>query len=232
MAPGDWARLEEPESIRWLMQANMLSITLGSLLALIASFALGCWLHSRSFGAEKATSLEQSQAGLVVSGVLVLMGLLLGFTFSLALDRYEQRRMLVITEANAIGTSYLRAQLLDEPDRTRLSNLLIAYTDNRVELATAASDKKPLLEKNDWLLTQIWAAVSAALDTPKGRAISTPLTLTFNELIDLDTERKVARTTSIPLSVLATLYVFLIVTAVVVRFVLERGRARGTSRSL
>ena len=154
------------------------------------------------------------------------MGLLLGFTFSLALDRYEQRRMLVITEANAIGTSYLRAQLLDEPDRTRLSNLLIAYTDNRVELATAASDKKPLLEKNDWLLTHIWAAVSAALDTPKGRAISTPLTLTFNELIDLDTERKVARTTSIPLSVLATLYVFLIVTAVVVGFVLSGARQR------
>ena len=121
------------------MQANILAITVGTLLALLAAFALGSWVHSRSFGAEKTTSLEQSQVGLVVSGILVVLGLLLGFTFSLALDRFEQRRMLVITEANAISTSYLRAQLLDEPDRTRLSNLLIAYTDNRVNLATAAS---------------------------------------------------------------------------------------------
>jgi len=214
------------KSIRWLMQANILAITVGTLLALLAAFALGSWVHSRSFGAEKTTSLEQSQVGLVVSGILVVLGLLLGFTFSLALDRFEQRRMLVITEANAISTSYLRAQLLDEPDRTRLSNLLIAYTDNRVNLATAASDKRPLLEQNDRLLTQIWAAVAAALDTPKGRAISTPLTLTFNELIDLDTERKVARTANIPGLVFATLYVFLVVTAVVVGFVLSGKRQR------
>jgi hypothetical protein len=208
------------------MQANILAITVGTLLALLAAFALGSWVHSRSFGAEKTTSLEQSQVGLVVSGILVVLGLLLGFTFSLALDRFEQRRMLVITEANAISTSYLRAQLLDEPDRTRLSNLLIAYTDNRVNLATAASDKRPLLEQNDRLLTQIWAGVAAALDTPKGRAISTPLTLTFNELIDLDTERKVARTANIPGLVFATLYVFLVVTAVVVGFVLSGKRQR------
>lgn len=220
--------MDEWPPIRALTEASMLVISIGSLIAVFVALGFGYWLHSRAFGAAKATSLEQDQNGLVVSGVMVVLGLLLGFTFSLALDRFEQRRMLVVTEANAIGTSYLRAQLLEEPDRTRLSELLVAYTDNRIQLATAPSsaDKKELLEKNDQLLTKIWAAVSAAADTTKGKAISTPLLLAFNELIDHDTERKVARTTSIPGFVLLMLYVFLVVTAGVVGFVLSGRRQR------
>jgi hypothetical protein len=214
--------------IRSLTQTSTLEIALATLVALLGAFGLGYWLHHRSFGASKITSLEQSQDGLIVSGVLVVLGLLVGFTFSLALNRFEQRRMLVIAEANAIGTSYLRAQLLEDSDRTRLSNLLIAYTDNRIALGTAPTpnDRKSLLGKNDELLTRIWAAVSAALDTPKGKAISTPLTLSFNELIDLDTERKVARITSIPTIVLVVLYVFLVMTASLVGFVLSGRRQR------
>lgn len=220
--------MDEWQPIRWLTQSNILAVSAGSLTALLAAFAFGCWLHSRSFGADKTSSLEQGQEGLIVSGVMVVLGLLLGFTFSLALDRFEQRRMLVVTEANAIGTSYLRAQLLDEPDRTRLSQLLVAYTDNRIDLGSEPSptQRKELLQRNDRLLTQIWAAVSAALDTPKGKSISTPLTLTFNELIDLDTERKVARTAGIPGLVLLMLYVFLIVAAGVVGFILSGKRQR------
>lgn len=220
--------MDEWQPIRWLTQASMLAVSAGSLIAVLVAFAVGYWLHSHSFGVGKTSSLEQSQEGLIVSGVMVVLGLLLGFTFSLALDRFEQRRMLVVTEANAIGTSYLRAQLLDEPDRTRLSQLLVAYTDNRIELGSepSSSERKALVQKNDQLLTQIWAAVSAALDTPKGKSLSTPLTLTFNELIDLDTERKVARTASIPGLVLLMLYVFLIVTAGVVGFVLSGRRPR------
>jgi len=220
--------MDEWQPIRWLTKASMLTVSVGSLAALLVAFAIGYWLHSRSFGPGKTSSLEQSQEGLIVSGVMVVLGLLLGFTFSLALDRFEQRRMLVVTEANAIGTSYLRAQLLDEPDRTRLSQLLVAYTDNRIELGSepSSSARKALVQKNDRLLTQIWAAVSAALDTPKGKSLSTPLTLTFNELIDLDTERKVARTASIPGLVLLMLYVFLVVTAGVVGFVLSGRRPR------
>jgi hypothetical protein len=220
--------MDEWQPIRWLTQSTMLTVSVGSLIALLVAFAFGCWLHSRSFGAGKTSSLEQGQEGLIVSGVMVVLGLLLGFTFSLALDRFEQRRMLVVTEANAIGTSYLRAQLLDEPDRTRLSQLLVAYTDNRIELGSepSSSERKALVQKNDRLLTQIWAAVSAALDTPKGKTISTPLTLTFNEMIDLDTERKVARTASIPGLVLLMLYLFLIVASGVVGFILSGKRQR------
>src|SRR5689334_20478011 len=221
-----WRAMDQ--ALSWAMQASVAAMVAASLISLLGAFFIGHWVRLRSGGASQPKSPEQSQEGMVVSGVLVVLGLLLGFTFSLAIQRFEQRRMLVVTEANAIGTSYLRAQLLDEPDRTRLSQLLVAYTDNRIELGSepSSSERKALVQKNDRLLTQIWAAVSAALDTPKGKSLSTPLTLTFNELIDLDTERKVARTASIPGLVLLMLYVFLIVTAGVVGFVLSGRRPR------
>ena len=53
----------------------------------------------------------------IVSGVLGLLALLLGFTFAIAMDRYDTRRALVLAESNAIGTSYLRTQLLEQPHR-------------------------------------------------------------------------------------------------------------------
>ena len=218
--------MEGWQAIRWLADASMPAVTLGILGSLLAAFAIGYWVRVRSIGSQKTSSLENSEEALIVSGVLVVLGLLMGFTFGLALDRFEQRRALVVTEANSIGTSYLRAQLLDEPDRTRLSTLLRAYTDNRIELASATSEKARLLAKNDRLLTQIWAAVSSAIDTPKGKAISTPLLLTFNELIDHETERKVARTTRVPPLVMAMLYLFLVATAAVLGFVLSGRRQR------
>ncbi len=211
---------------RWFGTASVGTLTAFLLLSLILAFTLGLRLRSSPSARTRPSSLEQSQEGLVVSAVMMLVGLLIGFTFSLALERFEQRRMLVISEANAIGTSYLRSQLLDEPDRTRLSKLLIAYTDNRIDLAGAAPDKRGLLAQNDRLLTQIWAALAAALETPRGQALVTPLTLTFNELIDLDSERKVARTTSVPATVMIMLYIFLVVTAAVVGFVLTGKRQR------
>ena len=67
-----------------------------------------------------------------MTSVLGLLALLIGFTFSLALLRYEERRELVIQEANAIGTTWLRYGLLDAGDRDRLRTLMRRYVDARV----------------------------------------------------------------------------------------------------
>lgn len=218
--------MEEWRPFLWIANASVLEAAAVLLALLILSFGLGYFLRTKSFGSAKATSAEQGQEGLIVSAVMAVVGLLIGFTFSLSVQRFEERRMLVVTEANAIGTAYLRAQLLDEPDRTRLSNLLVAYTDNRIVLAGAQGDRKELVERNDRLLAQIWAAVSAASKTQRGQAISTPLLFAFNDLIDHDTLRKTARTTQIPGLVMAMLYVFLIATAAIVGFVLSGHRQR------
>src|SRR5215469_14965767 len=99
-----------------------------ALLALLTgAFFLGRFMHRR---ATRRGRVRQNTAfdGFIVSAVLGLLALLLGFTFSLAIQRFEERRQLVMQEANAIGTAYLRAQLLDSPHRERLSRLIVDYT--------------------------------------------------------------------------------------------------------
>lgn len=217
----------------WLIDASLPVIGIflfGSMmLASLLGYGLRHLQYRRTVMDDGEAGRITSQEGYLVSGVLGLLALLTAFTFSLALDRFEFRRQLVITEANAIGTAYLRSQILDEPHRTRLSRLLVAYTDNRIALGSGQGDMTAKLATNDRLLTEIWAGVTASADSARDRGISTPLLNTFNEVIDLDTERKVARQARVPPQVFVVLYVFTIITATVLGYVLEglRGRVAG-----
>ena len=210
----------------WLSGLSLAGVALAMfgtmVLAAFAGHAIRRVQQRRANGAEQA---DHSQENYLVGSMLGLLALLLAFSFSLAVQRYEERRNLVIEEANAIGTSYLRSQLLDEPHRSRLSKLLIDYTDIRIRLGTAAGDQKADLARNDRLLTEIWAAVMAARDSANSHGTSTAIYITFNELIDLDFERKVARQLRVPVAVLVLLYAFLGLTAAVLGYVLEERRA-------
>lgn len=208
-------------SLTGVMLFVLISLTLASL----AGYAI------RRFELRRAARLEEevehSQESYLVGSMLGLLALLLAFSFSMALDRYEERRHLVVQEANAIGTAYLRAQMLDEPHRSRLSGLLVEYTDNRIELASASPGAgKPLVARNDRLLTDIWAAVTASRESALRHGITTALLMTYNEVIDLDTERKVARQMRVPTAVLMLLYGFLLMAALVLGYVLEERRGR------
>lgn len=166
-----------------------------------------------------------AQEGYLLGATLGLLGLLLAFTFGMVLSRYEARRALATQEANAIGTSYLRAQLLDEPHRSRLSGLLIAYTENRIRLAGDA-DEARFLAVNDRLLTEIWSAVAAARESALAHGLSTAVLMTYNEVIDLDTERKLAWNLRTPAEVLLLLLLYLAVTAAVVGHSVDGPRGR------
>jgi hypothetical protein len=163
--------------------------------------------------------------GYIVSAVLGLLALLLGFTFSLAIGRFEERRALVISDANAISTAYLRVQLLGAPHRGRLSQLLAEYLDNKIDLATTDySEMKPLLAKDDALLTSIWAATAAAFDSVKQTPFSNAFIDSMNKMIDLDASRRAARTSPIPTEVFVVLLIYLIGAAGVLGYVLAGGR--------
>lgn len=217
--------------IQWLSGLSLTGVVLavlGSMLvAALAGYGVKKWERRRARRRDEETGWSSSQESYLVGSMLGLLALLLAFSFSMALDRYEERRHLVIQEANAIGTAYLRSQLLDEPHRSRLSGLLVEYSDNRIALASASPGQLDrLLSRNDRLLTEIWSAVVAARDSALSRGISTPLLMTFNEVIDLDTERKVSRTMRVPVEVLMFLYGFLVLTAAVLGYVLEERRSR------
>jgi hypothetical protein len=114
---------------------------------------------------------EQQDFDLVVPGTLTLLGLIIGFSFSVVTGRYDQRKNYEEAEANAIGTEYLRADLLPTPDAAKVRDLLKKYLDERV-LFYKTRDSETLAKVNRdtaELQSQLWSAVrapSAAQPTP------------------------------------------------------------------
>lgn len=129
----------------------------------------------------KQSTLDEaakSAAGSIEAGVLAFMGLLLAFTYAIASERYEIRRQLVVKEANAIGSTYLRAQMLPEPHRTEVVSLLRQYADARLDLYGTRIDSKTqqqVIHRTEHLQEQLWShAVGQARNnlTPSRRCSS------------------------------------------------------------
>ncbi len=101
--------------------------------------------------------------GVILAATLTLLGLIIGFSFSMAINRYDQRKNYEEAEANAIGTEYLRADLLPAADAARVRALLLSYLDQRV-LFYRTGDEQELRQINAQtakLQTALWSAVQA-----------------------------------------------------------------------
>ena len=97
--------------------------------------------------------------GVLQAALLGVVGLILAFGLSLAVGRYEDRRAAVVAEANAIGTTYLRAQLLAEPQRSRSLALLREYTDLAIQLShdvPASTQMKRPSRRRSWRGWAFW----------------------------------------------------------------------------
>jgi len=114
---------------------------------------------------------DREDFGVVLTAALTLLGLLVGFTFSMAVSRYEQRKNYEEAEANAIGTEYVRAGLLPTADAVRARKLLSDYLDQRVLFYTASDDQqlRQIDTKTAQLQNDLWSVVqdrAAAQPTP------------------------------------------------------------------
>lgn len=97
-------------------------------------YVLGKRLRGRAGNADAFAAIQ--------SAMFPILGLLLAFTFSLALSRFDGRRNAVVNEANAISTAVARADVLDLGDRRSLRSHLRAYTQVRIQFVEAASDQQ------------------------------------------------------------------------------------------
>jgi hypothetical protein len=107
---------------------------------------------------------ERDDFGIIVGATLTLLGLLIGFSFSMAINRYDQRKNYEEAEANAIGTEYLRADLLPVADRARVRELLKRYLDERVLFYTTRGRDKlaKINTATAELQNELWASVRTA----------------------------------------------------------------------
>ncbi len=101
--------------------------------------------------------------GVVLAAALTLLGLLLGFSFSMAISRYDQRKNLEEEEANAIGTEYLRAGLLPAADAAKVRGLLKDYLDQRIQFYVTRDieEYRQINARTAQLQTELWNAVQA-----------------------------------------------------------------------
>jgi hypothetical protein len=197
----------------WLSTTSLAPVA-GILFVTVGGALLLGWLVRH-----KVPRAPQEGDTLLTSSVLGLLALLLSFTFALATDRYETRRILVQTEANAIGTMYLRSQLLEEPHRAELSRILIAYTDNRIALAKAKpNENADLLATNDRLLRDFWTAAAATFPSIRDLDFSSTFYDSVNQMIDLDATRKSARMARVPPLVFILLFIYVAASAAMLGF--------------
>src|SRR5580658_11071976 len=101
--------------------------------------SIGTLFRKKKHLADNAVGAD---AGLVLGATLTILGLIIGFTFSMAISRYEQRKNYEEAEANAIGTEYVRADLLPAQDAANLRSLLNQYLDQRVAFYLARDERE------------------------------------------------------------------------------------------
>jgi hypothetical protein len=144
--------------------------------------------------------------GVLQAALLGLVALLLAFGLSLAVSRYETRRSNIVTEANAIGTTYLRAQTLPEPVRSRSLDLLVGYTRSALRFSDAVpgSDEADAARaQEERIQRRLWSLAGDALDTAPAASAPRLYVETLNEMFDSETVRVASLSNRVPTAVLA-----------------------------
>jgi len=166
--------------------------------------------------------------GSAAAAVFGLLGLLIAFTFSGAASRFEARRHLITEEANAIGTAYLRLDLLPHDAQSELRSLFRRYLELRAgtysELPKARNAK---LAEASVMQGQIWSRALAACRRPEVPAQTMTLLLpALNEMIDITTTRATATENHPPLVIFLLLGVLSLIGALLVGYDLAPNRER------
>jgi hypothetical protein len=144
--------------------------------------------------------------GVLQNALLGVVGLILAFGLALAVGRYEARRAAVVEDANAIGTTYLRAQTLDEPVRSRSLDLLVRYTDTSIALSESVPSSpasRRAVADGQRLQRELWALAGHALDSAPIASAPRLYVETLNEMIDMQTVRVAGLNNRVPGAVLA-----------------------------
>jgi len=211
------------EFLYWASQWLIGLVFLGSMLGTSeAAFHFGRAASRSTFEATK------SQISYVQGGILGVLGLLLGFTLAMAVSRFETRKELVVEESNAIGTSYLRAQLVPSPEGSEISSRLRDYVNVRLEYSRASTDlgRQTARDRAARLEDEVWSwAVAFAQKDP--RSVTAGLLLqSLNRVIDLEAARWAASVNRVPAPVILVVGLISLLAAVLVGYLYGLGGRR------
>ena len=159
-------------------------------IALVAAeigFRIGMWLKRRDPDAGR-TPLT----GAVVGGMLGLMAFLLAFCIGIVINQHNGRKTMVVTEANAVGTAYLRAGFLGEPDRASTRDLLREYVELRLAVAEDLGLFDSGLKRSEEIHSELWSLVEDSVSQGQESATMALFVDAINEVIDVHSLRLAA----------------------------------------
>ncbi|WP_220128814.1 hypothetical protein [Bdellovibrio sp. KM01] len=158
--------------------------------------AIGKWIGNK----RKSVKAPADGSNFVPTTILGLMALVLGFTFSMAVSRFDQRKNALVQEANAIGTAYLRAQLLPPQFGNNLQSLLKEYVDVRISFHQTKADRlkqNEVDERTSRLQDQIWKSLIPLTSQHKDPIVALTVA-SVNDVFDRTSERKSTSLNRIP----------------------------------
>ncbi len=154
----------------------------------------------------------RSQVSTAQASTLGLLALLLGFTMSMAESRFSMRRQILVDEAAAIGTTYLRAELLPDPARTQSRALLRDYVEARRDYFRASSNDAPATSARAQAIhAALWSRMAAVARDHLDSDVLALYIESLNEMIDLEAIRDVAIVARMPWPIRLVLMVVAIV---------------------
>jgi len=179
-----------------------LLVALGLIAGVVAAHELGFWLGSSTRSTDEPFD---RQVGLVRASTAALVAFLIGFSFSGAASRFIERQDIIVKEANALGTAYLRADVIAEPQRSELKGALREYTADRVRLLSGEERDQiqPLLAKVGGLHERMWrSAIKGTQDNAPLMGVVLP---SINEVIDLHSTHLALASRHLPLPIVVVL---------------------------
>ena len=201
-------------------------LVLGLFAGMLLMLTIGQRLGQRSLGQE--TDVVRSRLTGVETAIFGLMGLMIAFTFSGASARYELRRQLVVDEANAIGTAYLRLDLLPAASQPALREKFRRYVETRIAVYrllpdVGASNARAAVAMT--LENEIWAGALAGLKEAPSQA-TIVMVPELNQMIDMTTTRAIAMRTHTPKLIFAVLLILGLVCSLLAGYVLADTKTR------
>ncbi len=195
-------------------------LILGLFAGMLLMLTIGQRLGERSLG--KEMDVVRSRITAVETAIFGLLGLMIAFTFSGAAARYELRRSLIVNEANAIGTAYLRLDLLPAASQPALRENFRQYTETRIAVFRVlpdidASDAQATIATR--LQKEIWAGVLAALKEAPPQ-VTTFVIQALNQMIDVANARASALRAHTPTLIFAALLILGLVCSLLAGYVL------------
>lgn len=205
----------------WLSGVVLLVV---SLAAREAGALLRRSLKASSSGQKEPASEVQSY---VIAAIFSLLAFTVGLCFSISLGRFEDRRGLVIEEANAIRTTYLRASLFDDPHRSRLQATLRQYARTRVA-PDGVWDRRmdARIVEISAVRERLWAQTRDAINPIRQSELGTNFFDNITATLNVGMQRELAGQAQIPAKIVAVLFVYLVASAAVLGYVTGDGSRR------